>query len=386
MFFNFELYSSVLLIFFTGIIVCSVVIFREGLLHDQESSFWLGGLLLLVALYIAPFMLGYAGWYSRNGYREVLFYIPFQQLFFIGPFFFIYIKYLLYPAYSLDRKDFLHFIPGSLYLAYSFIIFLVDTLLLEEVYFYRDGRDKDFDLWYQIAGFLWMIAYFLMSMSIYRRYRKEIYDQLSYADEMTHTWVKYFLTVFLIILTLRGLFFVINPEWGEFGRKFWYYLAISMVGSGLGIRGYKQSIISNLSFTVKRKAKFSESRKLPEEVDDMASRNSEWIAKIDHVMKKKQLFKNSLLTLSDVAQELNTHTKIISTAINTETGLNFNDYVNRFRIKAVMQEFRQSAHHHRTILGIAMDCGFNSKSTFNRAFRKYTGQNPNDFLKSGAKS
>ncbi len=387
--FSFNLYSSTLLVFSFHILAIGLLELRTGIRERTGSAYWLSLMLFLLVLYISPFMLGYAGWYGEDGYREALFYLPLQQLFFIGPVFMFYLKNLLDPGYSFKKYDWGHFVPGIIYLLYSLVLFIYD--MIQGVYFYMDGRDKDFDSWYQVAGFISMIIYFLLSWKIYQQYRKRIFENLSYAEEVAYSWVRTFLFVFLIVLILRALFFIINPEWDNFGRKFWYYLCISVVGYYLAILGYRQSLLQNTSWI--RTDNFSMpseevSENMPEEEN-----NEEYVkllVKIDQAMHDRQLFKNPTLTLNDLAEHLDTTTKNISRAINTETGLNFNDYINRFRVNAFIEKIRAESHPQHTLLGIAMACGFNSKSTFNRAFKKHQGVSPNEYvrkhLKRGFKS
>ncbi|MEM6802882.1 MAG: helix-turn-helix domain-containing protein [Bacteroidota bacterium] len=353
----------------------------------MTSALWLSSLLFLLALYISPFMFGYAGWYGLYGYRQTLFYIPFQQLLFIGPIFLFYLKTLLYPAYSFTKRDWLHFLPGILYLAYSLLVFVVDILILEEIYFYKDGKDKDLLPWYQITGFISMIAYFILSFRLYLDYRKNIFNTLSYAEEITYNWVRLFLLTFLLIIVLRILFFIFNPEWAEFGRKLWYYLAISFVAYFLAIKGSRQSILLSVS-TIQDLTKGltldileNQSEEVSVEKEETTFNHEVWLQRIEQKMQEEDLYKNSALTLLDLAQALDTTTKTISQTVNQGTGLNFNDYINRFRIEAFKDEILAKRHEQLTLLGIAIACGFNSKSTFNRAFKKHSGQSPSEFLR-----
>ena len=92
------------------------------------------------------------------------------------------------------------------------------------------------------------------------------------------------------------------------------------------------------------------------------------------------MFKNPRLTLRDVAQELETTTKTISAVVNSGFNMNFNDFVNHYRIEAIKQKMENQEHLTTTLLGIAYDSGFNSKATFNRAFKKYTSLSPKEYL------
>ena len=80
-----------------------------------------------------------------------------------------------------------------------------------------------------------------------------------------------------------------------------------------------------------------------------------------------------------MAQALDTTPKHVSTVVNQGLDLNLNDYVNRYRCEAVIERLRAGQHRQHTRLALALDCGFNSKSTFNRAFKKHTGETPQAF-------
>ena len=81
-----------------------------------------------------------------------------------------------------------------------------------------------------------------------------------------------------------------------------------------------------------------------------------------------------------MARQLQTNVSILSKAINQGFGLNFNDFINQHRIEKVKQKLYTGEQKTKTLLGIAYDCGFNSKATFNRAFKKATGLSPKDWI------
>lgn len=97
-------------------------------------------------------------------------------------------------------------------------------------------------------------------------------------------------------------------------------------------------------------------------------------------MREKQLYVNPGLTLPDVAGQLGTSSRQVSRAVNQGFGVNFNDFVNSYRTRALIDRLKADEHHSKTLLALALECGFNSKSTFNRAFKKYTGMTPKSYL------
>ena len=84
------------------------------------------------------------------------------------------------------------------------------------------------------------------------------------------------------------------------------------------------------------------------------------------------------LTAPLLARHLATNTTYLSRALNDGLGQNFNEFVNRIRIEAVTAELAR-ADLSRDVLAIALDAGFNSKASFNRVFKRITGQTPTDF-------
>ena len=66
--------------------------------------------------------------------------------------------------------------------------------------------------------------------------------------------------------------------------------------------------------------------------------------------------------------------------------MNFNDFVNKYRINAFLQKIAEGEHNIQTFLSLAFECGFNSKSTFNRAFKRATSLNPKEYIEKKTKN
>jgi AraC-like DNA-binding protein len=398
MLFSFSLKSSILLIFFLHGIVFSTLLFIKWLQTENKSSLWLSLFTVLCSFYIAPFMFGYAGWYSQQPYRNILFFTPFQQLFLLPPVLYFYFKTLLDKSFQFSKKDYIHFIPATIYLIYSIAIFLTDKVFLNEYYFYADGKDKDFSTWYQIAGLFSLIYYLTESLKTYYKYRKITYDVVSFADSVMFKWAKGFLVAFLLLIAIRMVFFIVNPEWDEFGKKFWYYVCFSILFYYISISGYTNSILSVTSFKDSQKnseadLKFEENNaiepelpqispdndKLEEERDEIPDLDT-WKEKVEALMVLDKMYENPELVISDISNKLGTHSKKISQVINQGFNMNFNDFVNHHRIKALLQKIEEGEHNIQTLLSLAFECGFNSKSTFNRAFKRATSLSPKEYI------
>ena len=90
-------------------------------------------------------------------------------------------------------------------------------------------------------------------------------------------------------------------------------------------------------------------------------------------------WKNSELTLADLAERLHTTPHKLSEVLNTEIGETFYDFVNGYRVREVQRRIAAGEARALKILSLALDAGFASKSTFNQVFKKHTSQTPSDF-------
>lgn len=404
--YDFNFYSSILLIFFVHGLVYSFLLFRKGIIHEHVSNKWLAAFLLLCSFYIAPWMLGFAGWYDHQPLRDIMFYTPMQLLFFIGPVIFFYVQSLLNPSFTFGKKEWLHLLPGILYLLFSVIMFITDKLVLHKYYFLASGQDPEFDNWYQYAGFFSMFIYFLITLRYYNLYKKLVVQVISYADAVLFKWVQNFLYAFLSMLILRLLFYFcsfftvfqslryIGPWWEYFSFAIvFYYIAITGYANSIETKvPFKLNLLNNKpTFLLHEASKvgnnnFIEDAEIIEITNEQMEKKedegllAEWKPKILSLLVHEKIYEDPELSLSQMAKQLKTNPSIISKTINQGFQLNFNDFINNYRIEAVKEKLKIGEQKTQTLLGIAYDCGFNSKATFNRAFKKVTGTSPKEWL------
>ncbi len=396
--FEFGFYSSLLLISFSQGILYSILLLIKAIRTQNKSNYWLSVFIFLCSLYIAPWMLGFAGWYDNQPYRDILFYLPLQHLFFIGPIIFFYTQSLLNPTFKFTKKEALHLIPGLLYLVYIIGIGIYDKLILHHYYFYANGMDKDFDNWYQKTGLVSMIVYFMLSIQYYNFYKKLMYQVVSYADSILFKWIKTYLIAFLIMLALPILFDIISlffPEVNTYKGSWWFFLLFSIVMYYIAIAGYSNPTNASIPFKMEsnknpilllNKAENNSTEEAVIDIDyepfeeKISPEIETWKVKIETLIREEKLYKNPELNITEVAKKLHTNVALISKTINQGFQMNFNDFINNYRIEAVKEMFSSNEHKKTTLLGIAFDCGFNSKATFNRAFKKNTSISPKEYL------
>jgi len=107
----------------------------------------------------------------------------------------------------------------------------------------------------------------------------------------------------------------------------------------------------------------------------------QFIEKILKLFDDKKIYLNEKLTVKDVAKETGLTNQQLSYLINQQLGINFLDFVNTYRVKEVQNNIQKGEHQLKTLLGLALESGFNSKSSFNRIFKNHTGFSPSDYVK-----
>ena len=219
----------------------------------------------------------------------------------------------------------------------------------------------------------------------------------SFADDFLFKWIKTFLIAFLSMQLLQVLFFVIsflNPKIDGYVGSWWYYLCFAIIMFYIAITGYSNALLTKIPFQFDS---FQNSKvfllspkenKITEEIEfeeiikseEVSEEILNWKNQVLALFESEKLFRNSELTLTEVSKKLKTNASVISKTINQGFKMNFNDFVNQYRIEEIKKAFENGEHKKSTLLGIAYDCGFNSKATFNRAFKKNTGFSPKEYL------
>jgi len=181
--------------------------------------------------------------------------------------------------------------------------------------------------------------------------------------------------LYLIFFLLYAFKIAVDP-FGVLDYVFGY--ARSVLVYAIGYMGLKQPEIffgSEAESLARQNGKKYERSGLMPEVADKYAR------KLLHSMETDQPFKNADLTLPELAAILAIPPNHLSQVINDKFDRNFFDFINSYRIKEAQRALLDPGQQHLTILAIAYEAGFNSKSAFNAAFKKYTDMTPSQFKK-----
>ncbi len=387
MLFEFNRYSALLLLgFLQGLIFAGLLLVRWRR-EERSSDAWLALLLSLCCLYVANWMLGFAGWYdAHDGHTTFMFYVPWNLTLFIGPVIYFYFRSLANDAFRPSRRQLLFLVPGTLLLLAYLWAFAKDIVVdrwlsgqpLTEFYGTR-GPNAQAGLpvldtaWFEL---LWLYFFLGLTIREYRRYRGYLRDNFSNTEPLEFSWLRNLLVALTIGMAIVTLFSLVNDWLFELSyRQFWFsYFSVAVLIYYLSIAGYTAAPPLPLRL-----------RFIPEpspEPDTTADPEVlEWKRRIERYLEEQRSYLNSNLTLQEMAQDLQTNPSVLSRAINQGFRQNFNDLINAYRVEAVKERLGEPDSRQYTLLAIALECGFNSKATFNRAFRKHTGRSPSEFMR-----
>ena len=352
-----------------GAIFAALLIFRY-FKHRKTADFWLAALLIvLCSSLITPFI-GFANVYDRN---QWLTFFPFTISYSYGVLVWFYVVYLTNSKRAFSYKDLLFFIPTAGYVAFRLFLFAQN---LE----FKNWFDKNYyapfvGTFVFVTEFAWNVAFLYFALKHYRKYRAWTDENFSDTEKIKFDWLRNFLYLFTFIFVLGAVFDFTNSFLFKLSymQYFYFELVLALVTYYLAVAGYLRSQTIELAFSPR--AEESESKRALLSEKELGRLKT----KLQNLMDAEKPYRNPQLTLNDLSKNLGVNSAVLSFVINNGFEKNFNDFVNEFRINEVKEKLRTGEAENLTLLAVALDCGFNSKATFNRAFKKFTGVSPKEY-------
>lgn len=303
-----------------------------------------------------------------------------------GPLMYLYIKLLTTEDFHLGKRELLHFIP--------FLLVVLHRTFTDPVDIGRRGG-HDFRNPEQVTNFIYyslvtisLVIYTVITFKLIMKHKSNLKNIYSYRDSRyTLNWIIAVAVMFLLFFTFSSLAGIFNAMWLDVNIPYRF----QFIGSVIFIYtasffGVNQPIIlvqdHEGSLSVKSNLDDTEKYKRSR----LSSNETTLIEeKILNHLQKERSYLNAQYSIDMLSGEVGISRHHITQVINIKMNKNFYTLINELRVQEVIRRMTDAAYDHLTLLGIAFDSGFNSKSAFNRAFKQTTGMTPSEFkLKLGA--
>ncbi len=228
------------------------------------------------------------------------------------------------------------------------------------------------------------VTYATVTLLFLRRHAERVKDSYSHVERVNLRWLMWLGTLaaatWLLAATLQLL-----RSLGGIGLASGdavVSLAVALLVYVIGYLGLRQPEVWEFASSDLVAPPASEPE--PEPARYERSGLSDWEAaslrkKLLALMETGRPWRDSELTLADLAAQLSTTPHKLSEVLNAHLGQTFYDFVNGYRVREVQQRLAAQGGKAPKLLVLAMDAGFASKSTFNEVFKKHTGQTPSAY-------
>jgi len=358
-----------------GLFLSFIIFFHNS--GNKTANKLLGILIFVFSLRLAEYVS-----YWTNFFLEVphlaFTTVTFQFLF--GPLLYLYAKSLTEINVNFKKLDLIHFLPFIIHFLSLFPFYIISgqekIAVLEKMVFTTKPIFTSRFFIVEAAQNMQMLIYTALTLMLIKKFRNNINKGTKYYSDLNVKWLK-ILSIGLLIYTLLDFGFV-TSIW-LFGYS--YVVEVNsflIICSALLIYTLGYTGLRKPEFFVKKRGKKQQYSKsgLPEDQSNV------YIKKLYEVVENNNYYLKNDLNLQSLAEKIGISPYYLSQIINVKLNQNFFDFINSYRIKEAKRLLNDPKNDNYTILRIAFDVGFNNKTSFNTAFKKFTHLTPSQFRNS----
>jgi AraC-like DNA-binding protein len=303
-------------------------------------------------------------------------------LFLHGPALWFYIKSLSDNEFRFKPLYLLHFVPFIFFSVFQYYNF-INLTAAEKITFLDNDLFKE-AVSYKITVLLIgvsTISYNIWALNLIRRRRDKLMQQYSKIEDIDLGWLRALTVASLISYSVNVSLFSLDMIFHFATYKVLMFLTNSFATVYILFLGYFGIRQGNIF--INKAGETGEPRGKPtptEPVSPLIDTDDTFIETLILNMEEKQPYLDPEITISKLSEMLNVRTGFLSEVLNSRLNQNFFDFINRYRVGEFKNQCILKTNSHLSIMGIAYNCGFNSKASFYRAFRKFEGISPSAYI------
>ena len=314
--------------------------------------------------------------FSPEWFRAYRFVALFPYLY--GSLFFLYVRALV-GGIGFRGRDVVHLLGFVAMFALNARVLMADQAALQALSLRWQAGERSIGLWFDLPLFVYSLSYVLAALLEVRRYRRRLRQRRSDADRLSLRWIGVMAACQIVIWAIAVVQEAVYMPVINYGLLFGAVAAWICV---LGWLSLNQTAVASAPAADDETAERADTPTPDAAVDD--ARYPAVEARLAQLMSgTAALYREPALTIGQVARRSGYPEYLVSAVINRRLGGSFWDYINRLRIEEVRARLADAGDT-RTILEIAYDCGFTSKSTFNAAFKRQVGDTPSSYRRAAA--
>ena len=216
----------------------------------------------------------------------------------------------------------------------------------------------------------------LFIISLFILFKKEQSTKQAFYNNQK--WLKQFMLFGTFVISFWILAIILNLN-TEKSNYIYYPLRISssILIFWIGYQGLFHYTLIKDRISLRNKVEKTDFNKINLNLSqEKINIKSEKFNELNNFILKNKKYLNSSFSLADLSDEFNFSISYISNLINSNSGFNFSDYINQLRVEYAKQLLIDKEYHQYTVIAIGLESGFNSKSTFYTAFKKFTEKTP----------
>ena len=369
--------------------VIAQVLFAAGLLawapHNRLSNRFLALLMLSIALWLLDGFFRVAGLYGQNAN---LYFSPIYYSLAFGPLLYFYVRSLVNHGFRWRWRYWAHFGPvlvqAGLYWWLRFQPYAARNDFWQQVHRPVTYRLEFMGTW------LSLMVYLVLSLRLLRQYSRWLEDNFSELSRLRLRWLRWLLVLLAVVSGQWLVELVLREFWNVYYRYDYSTELLGVVAFVIGIVGLRQADMQAVRFVPEAEPSGAAPARVaapvlppvpaagaaalpPPGPDPLL------MERIRAALVDDRLYQNPTLTLAELSAHTGLPPRLISATVNAGFGRSFNDLVNGYRVAEVQRRLAAPDARRLTLLGIAFESGFNSKTTFNRIFKQLTGVAPRDY-------
>ncbi|MEM6377480.1 MAG: AraC family transcriptional regulator, partial [Bacteroidota bacterium] len=277
-------------------------------------------------------------------------------------------QYCSTPLLILRPQTCLSLVPSMLYALVYTTPILINYVSDSIIFPYVEGIDTiEMTVYKDIYG----IIYFVFSIRLLLQVERKIVHVLSELSEAQYAWLFKFVFTFFGVIIVDFLFTLVEFLWGYDANWDGYIVVLILIVSMFYLAYYG---IQQVSHFIPEFLFESQKKTTTQDFKALA-------LQLEELMEKDKPYLIPNLSLRDLSDKIGTTDKHLSMLLNNHLNVSFYDLVNTYRVKEAKARLLSSDLEKYTSTGIGKMCGFSSKSSFYRVFKKETGVTPLNFIK-----